>query len=271
MAYGFATHLWVLGAPAPDQLKEWLLAAAPDLHQGDVEVWRLGDRVLVGALNTSDRESRWRSIGVVNSLSAFVKGFEWASIDIQPDHDIWRIQQSTHEAIEWDPEEAEEEHPEAPAALVEKAKELVRSLVPLKLDELHHYVDWAHELEETQEGATAPALNVPIRRLLLGLPAAPPPPIAVAVTQGVRSGLFRYWLEVACVVATAFTVSVVQGPGPGQFAARLNHFLIQAGSLWLLAIVLMGVTSNGWPRLKDVFVAVAAFGFAALFWGLVPL
>jgi hypothetical protein len=91
------------------------------------------------------------------------------------------------------------------------------------------------------------------------------------VTQGVRSGLFKYWLEVACVVATAFTVSVVQGPGPGQFAARLNHFLIQAGSLWLLGVVLMGVTSNGWPHFRDFLVAVTAFAVSGLLWSAVPV
>lgn len=271
MAYGFATHLWLLGAPVPAQVTDWLVAAAPDIHQGNVEVWRLGDRVLISALNTSDRESRWRSIDLVNSLPALAKGFEWVSIDIQPDHGFWRVQKSTNEALEWDPDQAEEEHPEAPAALVERAKQLVRSLVPLKLDELHHYVDWAQELEATQEGATENVLNVPIQRLSLGLPPAPLPPIAVAVTQGVWSGLYKFWLEIACVVATALTVSMVQGPGPGRFSVRLNHFLIQAGALWLFGVVLMGVTSNGWPHFREFLWAVTVFAVSGLLWSALPV
>ena len=143
-------------------------------------------------------------------------------------------------------------------------------LAPLKLDELHHYVDWAHELEGVQEGEVAPALNVPVHRLSLDLPPAPPPPIPVAMAQGVSSGLFKYWIEVCCIVVTAFTVSVVQGPGPGAFAARLNHFVIQAGSLWLLVVVLMGMTSSGWPRLREFLSAAVAFAVCGLVWAAVP-
>lgn len=63
-----------------------------------------------------------------------------------------------------------------------RAKEVVRTVVPLGLKELHHYVEWAHELEEVAPGALAPSLEgVRVEALTLGLPPGPErPPEAVA-------------------------------------------------------------------------------------------
>ena len=58
---------------------------------------------------------------------------------------------------------------------------------------------------------------------------------------------------------------------PAAFAPRLSHFLIQAGVLWALGTLLMGVTSNGWPRLRHVLVAVTALGACGLVWAAMPV
>lgn len=271
MAYGFATHLWVLGKPSPSQIREWLKSAVPDVHEGDVEVWQLGERVVLGAVNTSDREWRWRSIGVVHATRPAVQGFEWVSVDVHPDHNSWRVERSSGEVFEWDSEEADDGQDEPSPESIRGAKEILRSLVPLKLEQLHHYVDWAHELEEVGDGGLAPELNVASHRLALELPPAPAPAAAVRVAEKAVPRLAKYWLSIASVAATAFTVSMVQAPGPGAFTIRLNHFLIQGASLWLLGTVLAGVTSNGWPGVRITGWSTVVVVVSGLVWAALPI
>lgn len=264
MAYGYACHLWVLGAPEPSTLKGWLVAAIPEVREGDLEVWRLGQRLLVGAVNTSDREARLRSMRTVEALAAAVKGFDWVRLELFPDSGFWSLERSAEPALSWD---ADDEEGDPPIALLQQAKEVVRALVPLELAELHHYVDWAHALEATVPGEPAPALRVPVERVSLGLPAAPPAPAAA------RAGSFlvEHWLAACCALASAFTVSVVQAPGPAAASARFSHFLWESFSLWLLGVVLLGVTSNGWPSARTCGASAVLMVAAGAAWSLVPV
>ncbi len=102
--------------------------------------------MLVGALNTSDRDARC------------VTGFQWASLDLQPDADAWRLERSDAEPLAWrsDDADGDETAPTAAALGEAKACACARALVPLMLDAPHHYVDWAHALEEVAEGGRAP-------------------------------------------------------------------------------------------------------------------
>ncbi len=268
MAYGSATHLWILGTPTPSEVKEWLSTVAPDVHSGDVDAWQLGDRLLLGAVNTSEHEWRSRSIGVVSSLSSTIKGFDWVSIDIQPELDSWRIENSAGALLERS--EQPDNESQLSLEMLEQAKKLVRELVPLKLEELHHYVDWAHELEDLGTGQPAPELGVPVHRIELGLRPAPPPPAVAEAAQTTAAGVLDHWLSIACIVATAFTVSMVQAPGPSAFASRLNHFLIQAASMWLLGTLLTGVTANGWPGVRPTLVSAGAIFTAGIIWSIMP-
>ncbi|WPB76601.1 hypothetical protein KYC5002_47390 [Archangium violaceum] len=271
MAYGFATHLWILGTPEPLTLRAWLLAAAPDAREGDVVALRLGERTLLAAVNKNEREARWRSIGLVTSVAQHVRGFEWVSLHLYPDHDLWRIERQDGEVLSWDPntlpepEGAEPPEPPRPGAeLMERARSVIRSLVPLELHELHHYIDWGHELEDTPDGALAPSLEGDsVRRFALGLPLAPVPS---RVARAVRSPAF--WLLVLCLLASGFTVSVVQPPGPGAFLVRFIHFILEAFVFWSMAV---GAGVDGGSKRKVWLTGCAAIVVAGAVWGLVPV
>src|SRR5262249_50282728 len=104
MAYGFATHLWIHGTPEPDVLRTWLQAAVRDVKEEDLVALRLGDRTLLMPVNTAQRDQRWRSIGIIEAVSAQVKDHDWVSVDLMPDLDSWRVERRGGPALEWDPE-----------------------------------------------------------------------------------------------------------------------------------------------------------------------
>jgi hypothetical protein len=223
---------------------------------------------LVSAADLDDRERRWRAIGAVFAVAPLVRGFEWVAVDVQPDHESWRLEKSTGEVLEWDPESPPAGERGARRDSVEVAKGWLRTLVPLELKELHHFVDWAQVLDAVDDGGIAAPLTTPLRRLALDLPKAPTPPTPIHVRAG--RGLAPYWLAAACIMATAFTVSMAQAPGPGAFVSRLTHFLVQGASLWVLGTVLLGITSNGWPRLRVAMRSGAAVVIASLLWSALP-
>jgi hypothetical protein len=271
MAYGFAAHLWIFGTPEPATLRAWLLAVAPDAREEDVVAVRLGQRTLLAAVNTNERDARWRGIRLVTSVAQQVRGFEWVSIDLHPDQDFWRIERPDGDVLSWgptappEPEGAEASEPVRPGAqLVERARGVIRSLVPLELRELHHYVDWAHQLEDTPDGAPAPQLaGNPVRRFALGLPSAPVQPLGVRKARSLA-----FWLLVLCLLASGFTVSVVQPPGPGAFLARFIHFTLAAFMFWSMAV---GAGAGRGSRLKVWLAGCAAVVVAGAIWGLVPV
>jgi hypothetical protein len=271
MAYGFAAHLWIFGTPEPATLRAWLLAAAPDAREEDVVAVRLGQRTLLAARNTNEREARWRGIKLVTGAAQHVRGFEWVSIDLHPDQDSWCIERPDGEVLSWDPTELPESEgseasaPAKPGAeFVERARGIIRSLVPLELRELHHYVDWAHQLEDTPDGAPAPELaGHPVRRFTLGLPSAPVQPQVVRAERSLT-----FWLLALCLLAAGFTVSVVQPPGPGAFLRRFIHFTLEAFVFWSMA---SGVSAGKGSRLKVWLAGCAAIVGAGVIWGLVPV
>jgi len=274
MAYGFATHLWISGTPESATLRAWLLAAAPDAREEDVVALRLGERTLLAAVNTSEHDARWRGIRLVTTVTKHVRGFAWVSIDIHPDQGFWRIERQDGEVISWDPdglpttEGAETSDAVEPdAKLVERAKGVIRSLVPLELREYHHYVDWGHQLEDTPDGAPAPGLTgVHVRRFATGLPSAPVRP---GVVRSARSPAI--WLLALCLLASAFTVSVVQPPGPDAFLARFMFFTLEAFVFWSMCLGGLRVSAGGWSRLKVWLAGCAAIFGAGVLWGLVPV
>jgi hypothetical protein len=261
MSYGFATHLWILGRPGAATLKRWIQAAKPDAKEQDIVAYELDDRTRLSAVNTDDRQARWRSIEIVTSVSAQVDGFEWVKIDLHPDHDSWSIARSTGELLERDPEKNRE--PTAPE--IERAKGIIRDLVPLELQEIHHYVDWAQELEERSDAAPVPNMPTIVRhQLSLGLPSTPRP-IQKRISPAA-------WILMAlCAVATAFTVSVVQPPGPAAFKARLLHFGIEGAIFWAMAFAGARNSSALISDLRLFATGLAAILAVGVIWSLVPV
>ena len=157
MALGSATHLWLMGTPSTETLRAWVLEALPAATEADVIALRLGARTLLAAVNTSDREWWRRSVDLVSGVKP--QGVESVFIAVYPDTGDWEVldRRGAHAESEVD------------------ARAVVGAVVPLELKELHHYVEWAHEVEELETGALVPALGeTRVEVLTLGLPPGPP-------------------------------------------------------------------------------------------------
>mgnify|MGYP001587412607 CR=1 FL=1 len=153
MALGSATHLWLLGTPSVETLHAWVLEAVPAATESDVVALRLGQRTLLAAVNTSDRAWWSRSVDVVSGVQPH--GMESIFIGLYPDSGEWEVTDRHGARVETEA----------------RAKDVVRSVVPLELTELHHYVEWAQEVEELDSGAVVPELrDVRVEVLTLGLP-----------------------------------------------------------------------------------------------------
>lgn len=264
MSYGFATHLWIHGTPIVAVLKNWILAAAPDATDADLSAIRLGDRTLLAAVNTNDREVRWRSIGIVGSVPAHIEGFDWTLIDIHPDASSCEVTGSALEAIRWDDSSAPS------AALVDATRQRIRHLVPLKLEHVHHYVDWAHELEDVDDGGPAPHMSAMVELLSLGLPPRAPGPVPPNTQLSFMRRALPFLILAFCVIATWFTVSVTERPGPQAFVSRALHVEIQASLFWLLAVFGGDVSHPIWSRTRLVLTGLAAITVSAGLWGISP-
>ncbi len=198
MAYGFATHLWIEGTPEPETLRNWVLGGVPDATERDLQVFRLGNRTLLSATNIDDREMRWRSISVVGSVaSSLPNDVTTTFVNCQPDVESYEV-------------DGEIDHKDA--VQVAAARERLRKLVPLEFKELYHYVDWAHELEDAQEGAPAPSLpGVMVERMSLGLPAGQPQRTKdyapLATGDNVRHPWV--WIGLALVAAALFLIAIL--------------------------------------------------------------
>src|SRR5689334_12241800 len=106
MAYGFATHLWIRGKPAPDVLKSWLQPAFEDVREEDIRICELGEWTLLMAVN--DRLRRWKSGEIIRYAAERVGGFDTLIVEMQPDHFYWRIERSGTIRLEWDLESTPE-------------------------------------------------------------------------------------------------------------------------------------------------------------------
>ena len=166
MALGSATHLWLFGTPSPETLRAWVLEAVPAATEADVHALRLGQRTLLTAINTSDRDSWSRSVHVISGIKP--QGVESVFIGVYPDTGDWEVLDRSG----------------AHADTEEDARAVVGAVVPLDLKELHHYVDWAHEVEELETGALVPSLGeVRAEVLTLGLPPGPARPMQAFVQK----------------------------------------------------------------------------------------
>jgi hypothetical protein len=197
MAYGYATHLWIDGAPDAETLRQWVVGGLPDATERDLEVFRLGNRTLVSAINIDDRDVRWRSIRLVESVAGQLPdGVRKTFVNLQPDVESYEVNG---------------EIDLGDAAQMAAAKAQLRRLVPLELEEIYHYVDWAHELEEAEEGSPVPSLpGVLVQRVLLGLPPGEAHPVKVHVPMANGEKVRQPWLWIClAVVAAAVFLKIV--------------------------------------------------------------
>jgi hypothetical protein len=261
MAYGFATHLWIYGTPSGETLRRWVVESCPDARETDLVVFRLGDRTVISAANVDDRTARYRSIGVVGSLARGVpSGMATTFVDLQPDVESYVVDD---EVDARDPDQ------------VEAAKRRLQKLVRLELEELYHYVDWAHALEELEDGAPAPSLpGVAVQRLELGLPpraARASSPVGAAVTPVGLAGAGPSgavtavaWLFFAPLLVLSIAGPLAAFPallpsmirdgdvGSGVFVTAL----MEAG--FALPLVLVWTRVPRWGRATLIFVHVGA-------------
>ncbi len=264
MAYGSATHLWIHGTPEAAVLKDWILAAKPDATDADLSAFRLGSRTLLVAVNVNDGELRWRSIRLIGSTSSHIRGFDWTLIDMHPDASFCQLEGPSFEPIHWD------ERSNPSPAVLDAARARIRALVPLELLEVHHYVDWAHKLETIDDGARAPDLTGTVQFIALNLPANAYRPTPSERPPSLIDRALPFLILAFCIVATLFTVSVTQAPGPNAFISRALHVEIQATLFWLFALFVGDVRHRDWSRAQLILIGLAAISASAVLWGVVP-